>query len=170
MPSVLARLILVVSGYFPLFLILTVRYFHEYKEWALVPTLIGVIALLGLVLFFNWTRASEPIPTTINDIQRRDSEVVTYLLTYIFPFLNVDISNIPAAASLGIFFTVLIILNVSANIVHINPMLNLAGFHIYKVRFDGKEEQTLLTRRPRLLEGTAVRLIFLSDEVYLEKK
>lgn len=169
MPSLLTRAVLFLSGYIPLFLIFSVQYYPSYQYWALIPLGIGVFAGVGLFGFLLWVKNSAARELTISSVQRRDSEVIAYIFAYVFPFLGLDIENFAGAIGLGIFFVVLMILNVSSNMIHINPVLNLIGYHVYDVEVEGTDSHTLITRRGRLVKGTSLRSVVIGDSLLMEK-
>ncbi len=127
MPSILCRSVLFLSGYSPLFIIFTIQYYAKYKLWALLPLMVGAIGVIGLIVFLRWVRSGAPRPLHVESVQRKDAEVIAYIFAYVFPFLNLNVEDTANAVSLVIFFLVLMILNVSSNMIHINPedILNL---------------------------------------------
>ena len=92
------------------------------------------------------------------------------MFAYIFPFLTFDITNVSNALGLCIFFLVLMVLNVSSNMIHINPVLNLLGYHLYHVTVREGGTHTLLTRRSRLVRGTQIEAVLIGDDISMEKR
>jgi hypothetical protein len=80
-------------------------------------------------------------------VRRRDGEAMSYIVTYLLPFLAVPFGNFEQAVSMGIFFLVLAVLYVNSDMIHINPMLNLLGFHIYEIELKNGEIHSIITRR-----------------------
>lgn len=156
------------SGYIPLFLIFSVQYFPVYRWWALIPVGVGVLAGLGLIGFLRWVKSSASREVQAGTVQRRDAEVIAYIFAYVFPFLGLDVESFSSAIGLGIFFIVLMILNISSNMIHINPILNLIGYHVYELEIDG-ESHTLVTRRSRLVKGTNIDSVVIGDNLLMEK-
>jgi len=169
MPSVISRAILFLSGYLPLFLIFTVQYYQHYKWWALIPLSLAAVAAVGLFMFLKWVQAGEPRPLKIENVQRKDAEVIAYIFAYVFPFLGLKIDDPANVIGLAIFFLVLMILNVSSNMVHINPALNLLGYHVYDITTVDEDSHTVITRRNRLVRGTELRVVLVSDGVSMER-
>lgn len=169
MPSALTRTIIFLSGYLPLFLIFTIQSFAAYCYWALLPLAIGVFAAVGLVVFLRWVRSSEARPIEIQDIQRNDAEVISYMFVYVLPFLQLDIDEGTNALGLGIFFLVLMVINVSSNMIHINPVLSLLGYHLYRITLVEGDSHTLLTRRSRIVRGTQIESVLIGDDISMEK-
>lgn len=169
MPSLLSKILLFLSAYFPLLTILTFQYYEKYKLWAVIPCLIGVIAVVWLALFINWVRGSAPRRAIVESVQHKDAEVISYLFTYIFPFLEFNTEDLFNTIGLSIFFLVLMILYVNSNLIHINPMLNLLGYHLYEVSLGNGTVHTILTRRSRLVRGTKLDIVIIGDDLSVEK-
>ena len=170
MPSALARTILFLSGYLPLFLIFTIQSFPKYRWWALLPLATGVLAALGLLAFMRWVQSSAARPIQIVDIRRRDTEVIAYMFAYVVPFLRLDIDEGSNALGLGIFFLVLMVLNVSSNMIHVNPILSLLGYHLYRISLKDGDTHTIVTRRSRIVRGTRLECILIGDDISMEKR
>lgn len=170
MPSVLARAVLFLSGYLPLFLIFTIQSFPKYRYWALAPLGIGGLAAMGLLTFMRWVQTSEARPIEIQSVQRKDSEVIAYIFAYVFPFLGFDIQDASNALGLAVFFLVLMVLNVSSNMIHINPVLSLLGYHLYEVTLAEGDAHTLITGRSRLVRGTRLESVLVGDGISMEKQ
>lgn len=169
MPSRLSKILLFFSAYFPLLTIFTAQYYEKYRMWAVVPCLIGLIALIWLAFFINLVRGSAPRRAVVESVQRKDAEVISYLFTYIFPFLELKVDDLFNVIGLSIFFLVLMILYVNSNLIHINPMLNLLGYHLYEVSLGDGTVHTILTRRSRLVRGTKLDIVLISDDLSVEK-
>lgn len=169
MPSVLARATLFLSGYAPLFLIFSIQYFSKYGLWALAPAGLGAIAVVGMIVWIKWLGNTGPVTVPVRAVRRKDAEVIAYIFAYVFPFLGLDLNDNGSTIGLAVFFVVLMVLNVSSNMVHINPMLNLLGYHVYEIDTDTEENHTLITRRSRLARDTDVDAVSIGDEVWMEK-
>lgn len=168
MPSLLARVVLFLSGYGPLFLIFSIQYYPRYRLWALLPLLIGGCAFLGLLFFIRWVRQGAPCPLKVASVQRKDAEVIAYMFAYVFPFLGLNVADVASVVSLAVFFLVLLVLNVSSNMVHINPALNLLRYHVDEVSTAEGHSHTLLSRRGRLVAGTELTVVPIGDDISME--
>lgn len=169
MPSIIARGILFLSGYAPLFAIFSIQYYSKYGNWALLPGLLGLIAVIGMFVWIQWVRRASPVSLSIRSVRRKDAEVIAYIFAYVFPFLGLDLDSDASTIGLGVFFIVLMVLNVSSNMVHINPMLNMFGYHVYEIDTDSEENHTIITGRSRLVRGTTLDAVTIGDEVWMEK-
>ena len=169
MPSLLSRTALFLSSYLPLLLIFAIQSFPKHGRWALIPLAIGIIATLGLVVFVRWIETTAPQPLEIESVQPKGAEMIAHLFAYIFPFLRLDTDEGSNALGLGVFFLVLMYLNVTSNMIHINPVLRSLGYHLYQVTLVGGNTHTLLTRRRRLNRDTRIKSVLIGDDMSMEK-
>ncbi|NJK64308.1 MAG: hypothetical protein HC921_17875 [Synechococcaceae cyanobacterium SM2_3_1] len=172
MLSTLSRILLFLSSYSPLFLIITIQLLSQHPRWAALPFIVMVISLIGVWGVLAWTGSSEPTRCTVQTVQRKDSEVIAYLFTYILPFLDVASKQLTDILGLGIFFIVLMILSVSAHLVHINPVLNLFGYHLFEITTQEQTDapHTVITRRSRLLPNTKLYVVQIADWISIDRR
>jgi hypothetical protein len=120
-----------------------------------------------MLIYLRKAKSLSPFQMRISAFHRRDTEAMAYIVTYIIPFLAVPLHGREEGIALAIFFVVLGVLYVNSNMVHINPMLNLCGYHLYEVTADDGSVHSLLATRPiRHLE--TVKVVKLGDEILLE--
>ena len=101
-------------------------------------------------------------------MQRRDGEAMSYIVTYIIPFLALPADDRDKGAALVVFFVTLAVIYVNSQMIHINPMLNLAGFHLYEVATEDGSDSYIISRR-RIRRGATVKVVSLTDDIYFEK-
>lgn len=169
MPSVITRLLLFLSSYFPLSLIFFVILVHEHRNIASGILAVGVGGLLWMLLYLRKAQALGGVQVKIAAFQRRDAEAMAYIVTYIIPFLVIPFHGWKEGIALAIFFVVLGILYVNSNMIHINPMLNLFGYHLYEITAEDGGVHSLLARRT-IRHRESVTVVKLGDEILLEKR
>ncbi len=169
MPSFLIRVMLFLSSYFPLGAIFCVQLYQDEPKWAFGISVAVTIGLAGMVSYLWVIRKVNPISIKVAAVNRRDGEAMSYIVTYLLPFLDLPVGTFKEGMSLAIFFVVLGILYINSDMLHINPMLNLFGYHIYEVELESGETASLITKN-RVRRGTAVSAVKAGDELYLEAK
>ncbi|HFD87403.1 MAG TPA: hypothetical protein ENJ35_06990 [Gammaproteobacteria bacterium] len=92
---------------------------------------------------------------------------MSYIVTYLLPFIALPSGDLASGISLGIFLIVLAILYVNSDMLHINPMLNLAGWHIYEVTLEKGEIFTLIAK-VRVRKDMDLKVTQMGDWIYLE--
>ena len=168
MGSILARFLLFLSSYFPLALIFFVLFVGKELWIAIGFIVIGLVGLIGMVIFLRIANRFGPIKVKASGLQRRDGEAMSYIVSYIIPFLAIPFSGWEQGVALTIFFIVLGVLYVNSNMVHINPMLNLSGYHIYEITLEDGEIHSLISRR-RIMRGETLSVIKVGEDILLEK-
>jgi hypothetical protein len=120
-------------------------------------------------LYLQKARSLGAIQVKIAGIHTRDAEAMAYIVTYIIPFLAIPLHGWKEGISLCIFFIVLGVLYVNSNMIHINPMLNLFGYHLYEITTEDGGVHSLLTKRT-VRHRETIEAVKLGDEILLEKQ
>lgn len=169
MPTIRVRILLFLSSYLPLFFILSVLLFS--KSWIVSAACAAICAIgpLGLWGYVHRSRKRhQRKPACLRDYQRRDSEVMSYIASYVVPLATVSLDLLPQMFILITFLLVLLILYVNSNMIYINPLLNLFGFHLYEIEIEGSDLSRYYLARKRLIRNETIYYVHISDEVWLE--
>jgi hypothetical protein len=164
----LARMLLFLSSYSPLAIILAVLYYGRQPLIAGAGFAAALSGLFSMAAYLTLVRRFNPTPARMVDFRQRDEAAMGYIVTYLVPFLAVASSDWRQALALGIFFVMLGIIYVNSNMLHVNPILNLVGYHLYEVTLEDGGAYSLITRR-RIHRGETLYLIQLGDNIVLEK-
>jgi len=168
MPSLLIRLLLFLSSYFPLAVIFAVQlYLQGHKGWAVACLLAGFVGLIGLTVFMKTHASINPLTIKVASVSRRDGEAMSYIVTYLLPFIALPSGDLASGISLGVFLIVLAILYINSDMMHINPMLNLIGWHVYEITLQKGDIYTLIAKK-RIRKGTELKVTQMGDWIYLE--
>jgi hypothetical protein len=170
MPSVLVRTMLFLSSYFPLALIFFFLFIQQQPVWAIAILAVGMLGLVIMLLyFFSFAQRFAPIQEKISGVHGRDAEPMSYIASYLIPFVALPFSGWQQGIALLILIGVLGIVYVNSNMIHINPMLNLLGYHLYEITVeDSKEPYSLIAHR-RIGRGETIHLIDIGEGIFLEK-
>ncbi|MCU1240741.1 MAG: hypothetical protein JWO71_1467 [Candidatus Acidoferrum typicum] len=139
-----------------------------HRRLATIALAVGVLGLVGLAVYLRSVNRLEPILVKASLVERHDAEAMAYIVTYVIPFLSIPFNGLQQGIAQSIFFVVLGILYVNSNMIHINPMLNLAGYHLYGVTLEDGGTHSLIARH-RIVRGQQIRAIKLADDILLEK-
>lgn len=170
MPSTVVKVLLFLSSYLPLFAILTLVSWSKNRPLAYAFIAVGVVSWIVLELYLRYARTKvNPEKLEIKSAQQRDAEILSYIVTYLIPFMA-DFSKPPLElVALGIFFVVIGFLYVNSNMIHINPMLNLQGFHLFEVELADGTSHAVLTKK-RLRSDTTLQAVTIGEHIYLSKE
>lgn len=124
----LAKPLLFMSSYAPLFALLAIR-FEERWLWisCLVLAILGV-ASLWLLLRLD-TRA-EPGPHDVVAVSDAGGEAAAYLASYLLPFLTVATPGARDVAAYIGFLVVAAAIYLHSSLIQVNPLLYLFGYHV----------------------------------------
>lgn len=168
MPSVIARLCIFVSSYFPLACIVAFLFWRSQRLLSLVVLITAALGLAGMLLYLRYAAALAPSLVVVERVERIDAEATSYIVTYFIPFLALPSDTWEHGAALIILYLVLCVLYVTANMIHINPMLNLLGYHLYEITVIDGGEYALISRR-RVRRGEHVRVCSIGEGILLRK-
>ena len=78
------------------------------------------------VLFLYIARARRLSPTTVEttSVQPKSGEVMSYVVTYLIPFLDFDLGKTEDMVALLILLVVLAVIYINSNMVTVNPVLS----------------------------------------------
>jgi hypothetical protein len=170
MPTVLIRSMLFLSSYFPLALIFFFLFVEQQPIWSIAVLAISLsgLVIMGLYFFYFAPRLGS-IQQRITALQRRDGDVMGYIASYLLPFVAIPFGGWQQAVALLIFVVVLGIVYVNSNMIHINPMLNLIGYHVYEITLEHSEAPHSLITRRRIAAGETIHLVTIGDGIFLDK-
>ncbi len=168
MTSILSRLCLFLSAYSPLTLILAVLLIDQNWVIPLSLCVISLASILAMLSILRSLRGSAAFSIQISSIQRRDDEIVGYLMGYVIPFLAVPFSGLERGVGLAMFFVVLGVLHVRLNLIYVNPVLALAGYRLYEVTSGRGGTHTLIAKQRIVLDDT-LEVVKVGEDILFAK-
>jgi hypothetical protein len=139
---------LFLSSYSPALLILAVRSFNH--SWLLFWISLGVavVSSVGFLIFLWAARSGGPFEARVSDVEQHDADLAAYVATYLLPFIVVFDASIQDVIALALFLVFIGTLWVNSSLLYLNPLLSLAGYHVYVARITpkGVGEADSLTR------------------------
>jgi hypothetical protein len=166
----IVRFILFISSYAPLLLILAIRNYAAHPRWGLGLVALASLSALGLFLYLRSCQRLASYPIVIKTVTSKDGDAMSYIITYLFPFLDAPLTDTGKLLSWTVMIVVIGLLYVNSNMIHTNPLLNAAGYHIFAVESSDGKSSALVCRRQYLPVGTEVTVVPLGDYVVLEKR
>jgi hypothetical protein len=152
-----------------LFCIFSVRSYSKKPHLAIAAAIIAVASLLVLFAFLKTARRLNPVKVMVEDVTSKNAEAMSYIVTYVIPFIDLPLDDWQNVVSLGVFFIMLGVIYVSTNMIHINPMLNIMWLHIHEIKTGGITH-SLITHRRRIPENTEILVHRLGEDVMLEER
>jgi hypothetical protein len=166
----LVRILLFLSSYSPLFLILAIQNFSDQVAWSTVLLALSAVSVAALRIYINKARTLEPHPVTAATAQAVGTEAMGYIVTYIIPFLGLSLGSSKDIASLLILLAMLGVIYVDSNLIYVNPILNIFGYHLFQISNPDGKPSALITWRRYVKQGEQLSVISLGDFVDMEKR
>ena len=168
MPNFPTRVILFLSSYAPLFLIMAVKYGSLHRYFALSMVLVGAISVLLLLFYLKQSATLAVDRVVVEKISGKDTEAMSYIVTYLIPFLDIKLDEVSSSVSLLLLFVVIAVLYVHSNLIYINPTLNLLGYHLFEIELEDGMTSALLSERRFVERGVSIPVVSLGEQILLE--
>lgn len=134
------KILFFISAYSPLFIILAIRNiddssllnFNNYLACFLI--LISLISLWFVKFFLDQQQEIQPEQFEIVEIEDKTGELSTYILTYLVPFLTINLHSKKDIFSLLIFIYIIGLIYVNSNMIYINPVIMIFKHKILELR------------------------------------
>lgn len=169
--NLFARAILFVSSYSPLVLIFCILFADKHRLASVILLVGGILSVLFLAFYFQYSRRTIAASMDkVTDFQRHDADVMGYIASYLIPFVTFPLDNLQETLGLAVFVVVLLVVYVNSNMIYINPVLNLAGYHLYEIHIEHSELSHYLITRKRVVLNETIHFVRLSDDIFLEKR
>jgi len=144
-----------------------------WRDNRLLAVVLAVTAVLSVVVLFVFLRTAQKLSAdkvSVSSVISRDGDAMSYIVTYLLPFLAVKLNDPTDVVSLGIVLFVIGLLYVNSNMIHTNPVLNIVGYHIFEIQDGNGKTTALICKRSYIRTGSEINAISVGDYVLLEKK
>ena len=170
MLNIISKLILFYFAYLPLFVILAINNFNLHNQYLYI--LVTLILIFGFFLPFILFRTIKSIAPRNEEMEiksTKNSEYLSFLVTYITPFL-ITPSNINELISFLILFTIIIYLYIDTSLFCVNPLLKiLYKYNIYEVSLANRT-YFLLSKKSHSNETISLNVKVLSTNLLIEEE
>lgn len=115
-----------------------------------------VIGVLGLLAVMAALRAEAGGNIAVKRATPMDGEVLSYIAAYLIPFLGLDLNETNDIVLFCGFLVVLCIVYINSNMLFVNPLLSVSGFHTFEVTDFNDNVFTVLTRQRDIPDGVTI--------------
>ena len=158
-------------SYFPLILIFSILLWRTQSYWSIGLLTLSLVSLLITFLYMSRRKRIGGVSQAkITGVEKRDENVVSYIASYLIPFVTFPLDKPEQIAALLVFVGVLLILYINSNMIYINPMFNLVGYHLYEITIESDQMSHYLIARQGIRPNKMLYFVEISNSVYLEKK
>jgi hypothetical protein len=170
MTTRLARVIMFLSSYSPLGILIGILTFDQDTRAAISIIALSLLLFLFVPLYLRWMKQSGSSLYTIDERKSLDGDVLAYIATYLIPFITIPIKTIAEGIAVMFLMIVLCIIYTSSNMLYVNPVFSLFGYHIYEVSFNNNKGTYIVIARQRDLYNESVDLVpLVGASIFLAK-
>ncbi|HHF3200093.1 TPA: hypothetical protein ACPJ13_000114 [Vibrio alginolyticus] len=173
-----ARFSLFIVSYLPLFFIMCFVQLYTYSEYlplvsesevtistfikhfgvVVILMVLSVIGVFGLSTFLQRVKRrckNSGRTVKVIDIENKNNESITYLFTYIIPFVFQDLSKLTSVIPIAILLIVTCLIYINSSMILINPTISIK-YTLYQVTYldieSGKTRKGTFLTKSRYLE------------------
>ena len=105
----------------------------------------------------------------IQEFERRDQEMLTFLFIYLLPFVRSEHSTFAGDSLMAMYVLVIIVPALAhADAFHFNPVMRLFGFRFYAVKTSNGVSNLLIARRELQRPRREIKTVGLTRTVFLQ--
>lgn len=163
----IARLLLLLSGYSPLVILLGIRDHDAVQSWVIIA--VGIVFAAGLPAVIALARTTtQPMPARVVTARDAALEVAGYLTSYILPFAMLSALTGRDLIALGLFGILLVVAYLQSGRLALNPWLYFARRRILEIDIGNGPELLLAPHLPTT--GDDLSLLRLTRGLYYLSK
>jgi hypothetical protein len=150
------------SSFGPLYLIFAIKlWLNEGVTRAAAWTALTafVLSIVVFAIIRSQLRSDNGTPFDLVDVKPKDSEIFSYITTYIPPLITRDMSTPDVYWPLIVLYAVIALAYMKLDSPYLNPFFILFGYRVYEGRMkDSRTLVTIISRRRRLTGTDRVTL------------
>lgn len=149
--------------------------FWQLVSTNIVATVSLCVLLLGMVFYWKFefkTKGATSIPVEISNVEDVNYEHLTFLTTYIIPFISLDLSKPGYPIALAVLLIVTGIMFVKTDKFYANPSLAVLGYKLYSAQVSkrtGTTVKAIIITKDRLHHGSKIEYLELDERVFYAK-
>lgn len=125
----------------------------------LILSLYGCIGLITLLKNMKRRASSSGDIVTVIDIENKNNESITYLFTYVIPFVFQDLSDISNIIAVSTLLIVTYFIYINSTLILVNPTISMK-YALYQIEYMENTNKTrkgmILTENHSLEEGEII--------------
>lgn len=137
----------------------------RYGAWLAVALVL--IALCWALLRYA-SKSAQKHAYRIKEFERKDKEVLAFLVTYLLPFLSTEKMGFAGDWLTGAYVLLIIFLVIAhAGAFHFNPVMGFLKYHFYAVQNENGVSHLLISRTELHRPGQEIQTVRLAHNIYL---
>lgn len=151
------RLLFFGSSFGPLYLIFAIKLFFNAGVAVYVPCAFLLLFVFSILAFFFISKrldSGNGTPFKVSDVKPKDSEIFSYVTTYIPPLIARDMSDPGVYLPLIVLYAVICVAYLRLDSPYLNPYFIISGFRVYEARIAKSRNMVTIISYRRPLAGT----------------
>jgi hypothetical protein len=138
-----------------------------------IPTAVCLFFIvIGVIVYFAYFKELDgdfASPKTVKTIENISNNHLSFLATYILPFVTFDFEDARNWIILIFMLVIIGIIYVKTNFFYTNPTLSLFGVYVYYITFEGDENKIIAISRKKLKAGDVIKRRHIDENIYFVK-
>ncbi|PLR86199.1 hypothetical protein [Bacillus sp. V33-4] len=184
MVSVLFRIGLYVSSFFPLYVLLIIDNYNYYISWTRIKSILlfehvlpslfsySILVLIAISVssLFIIMKINLNEKHQFEGISKTEDNLLSYVVTYLVPILSIDITKANSLLVNAGLFSLLGFIYVKNSLVYLNPLFLFFRYNIFLTEKNEVLISNIDIYELKSLEGERIRTRVLSYKIYLIRK
>jgi hypothetical protein len=173
-----ARLMMVLSGLTPLFILWGLRGIDPISDKWWIPICLAMVGVPNLVLAWRLSRAQKQMDKktlTIGEADDNRDHLLVYLFAMVMPLFDLNVHAPREAVAMVTALLFIVFLFWHLNLHYMNFAFALFGYHVFTIQppessneISGGDSFVLLTKRASIRSGKEISAYRISNTVYWE--
>lgn len=176
--SVVFRVIMFISSYFPLYVMVAIlnhksllsSFKKEQVPGTIMCFLILTLLIISLTSLFLLSRGRGSKEIKLGAVARPDEVIISYTMTYVIPLISgVDSSNEVLIVNF-LLYLLIGYMYIRLNLIYLNPLWAIAGYIVYKE----ENERIIITDMSyeslKKFKNTGLKGYYISNDIFVAKK
>jgi len=160
--------ILFFSSYAPLCVIFAIKDNFCNTLFCIFLLICALLSVIFLIVFLYSIKSMNTNIITVESASSKDGEILSYVVTYLLPFLGVDLSKPEDIKSMLALFFVLYIIYTRSQMIQVNPMLSILQYSIFEVTDTQGITRSIISKKKFFRKGDSITFASPANNVCLE--
>lgn len=144
----MTRFLLFLSSLAPGVVVVSMRHLGDHTCAGVIGIAIGVLFTILGMLTIRTRGKTKPIPTELAQLKDETYQIPTYLVTFILPFLFVEVKDLATIGAYGVFILLVATILYKNDISIVSPALLIRGFRLYDAVDSEYRNITVISKSP----------------------
>ena len=153
--GIFVKISLFISSYLFLIVALLIIDSSSYILWICL----GIVCISIGTILLSFSKKVNGRSYKIKAIQDKNEQAVTYLMTYIIPFITIGNSETKEILATVLILIIISIIYIKLDLIYINPIMLVLGYYIYEIELENGTKRTFISNK-------RLRSYNINDKIY----